>query len=143
MKLFKIQTKPEFVKDKAANRISQSILKIQSGFSDYLFSITKKWDHKSQWVFLILVSLILGGMSLLAIVVPFQLTKNQTYFLPDEMTFSKTIPAHPERYTITEKEFQKIQEYKSEHPNLQAENPPLFDSLNLVEQIYYSQKPIK
>lgn len=143
MKLFKTHTQTEVAKYKAANRIAKGILKIQSGFSDYLFSITKSWDQRNQWVFLILVSLTLGGMSILAIIVPYQLTKNQTYFLPDEMTFSKRIPAHPEKYTITEKEFQSIQEYKSLHPNLQTENPPLFDSLNLVEQIYYSQKPIK
>ena len=143
MKLFKTHTQPEVVKDKAANRIAHGILKLQSGFSDYMFSMTKSWDQKSQWVFLIMVSLILGGMSILAIVVPYQLTKNQTYFLPDEITPSKTIPAQSERYTITEKEFLMIQEYKSAHPNLHAENPPLFDSLNLVEQIYYSQKTIK
>ena len=143
MKFFKTHTQPEVVKDKAANRIAQGILKIQSGFSDYMFSMTKNWNQKNQWVFLLLVSLVLGGMSILAIVVPYQLTKNQTYFLPDEMTPSKRIPAHQEKYTITEKEFQMIQEYKSTHPNLQAENPPLFDSLNLVEQIYYSQKTIK
>ena len=143
MKLFKKHTPPEVIKDKVANRIAHGILRVQSGFANYLFSITKRWNQRNQWAFLILVILILGGLSILAIVVPYQLTKNQTYIFPIPFTPSKTIPLHQDEYTITENEFEKILEYKSAHPNLQVENPPLFDSLNLVEQIYYSQKTIK
>ncbi len=143
MKLFKNQTPPEVEKDKVANRIAHGILNVQTSFANYLFSNTKKWNQRNQWAFLILVSLILGGLSILAIVVPYQLSKNQTYIFPIPITPSKTIPVHQDEYTITENEFQKIQEYKSVHPNLRVENPPLFDSLNLVEQIYYSQKNIQ
>ena len=143
MKLFKKHTQPEVVKDKVANRMAHCILNVQSGFANYLCSITKRWNQKNQWAFLILVSLILGGLSILAIVIPYQLTKDQAYILPIQITPPKTLPKYQDEYTITENEFQKIQEYKSIHPNLQTENPPLFDSLKLVEQIYYSQKIIK
>lgn len=143
MKLYKKQTAPIVVNEKVANRIANGILKMQTGFANYLCSITKKWDQRNQWTFLILVSLIFGGLSILAIVIPYQLTKDQSYIFPISITPSKTTPVHQDEYTITENEFQKIQKYKTVHPNLQVDNPPLFDSLNLVEQIYYSQKTIK
>ena len=141
MKLFKKHAQPEVVKDKVANRMAHCILNVQSGFANYLCSITKRWNQKNQWAFLILVSLILGGLSILAIVIPYQLAKDQVYIFPIPITPSKTIPIHQDELTITENEFQKVQKYKSVHPNLRVENPPLFDSLNLVEQIYYAQKP--
>lgn len=143
MKLFKKHTQAEVVKDKAANRIAYCILKTQNGFANYLSSNTKKWNQKKQWAFLISVSLIFGGLSVLAIVVPYQLTKDQAYTVPTAITPSQTNLRHQEGYSITENEFKKIQEFKIVHPNLQVENPLLFDSLNFVEQIYNSQKTIQ
>jgi hypothetical protein len=41
---------------------------------------------------------------------------------------------------ITEQEFEQVQKFKRQHPNLLKERPGLFDSLTLIEQSYYSQK---
>ena len=143
MKLFNKHIEQVVLKDKAAGRIANAILKMQNGFANYLFAITKRWNQAHQWIFLILVCLILGGLSILAIVVPLQLNKNEKSIMPVTITLPQSIPFQKQEYIITETEIQKIQEYKSIHPNLQTENPPLFDSLKLVEQIYYSQKIIK
>ena len=134
---------PEVIKDKVANRIANCILNVQISFSNFLGSITGKWNQRNQWAFLILVSLIFGGLSVLAIVTPFQLIKDQANILPIHITPPKTIPGYKNEYKITGNEFQKVQEYKSNHPNLQVENSPLFDSLKLIEQIYHAQKIIK
>ena len=140
MKLFNKHIEQEVLKDKAAGRIANAILKMQNGFANHLFAISKKWNQSQQWLFLILVCLILGGLSVLAIVVPMQLNRNEKSIMPVTIILPQSIPFQNDQYNITDTEFQKIQEYKRNHPGLKDENPPLFDSLTLVEQIYYSQK---
>ena len=140
MKPFNKHIEQEVLKNKAAGRIANAILKMQNGFANHLSAITKKWNQTHQWLFLILVCLILGGLSFLAIVVPIQLNKNEKSIMPETIILPQSIPFQKEEYIITDTEFQKIQEYKRNHPELKDENPPLFDSLTLVEQIYYTQK---
>ena len=55
---------------------------------------------------------------------------------------SKTQTFIPQQkgFLITKEELQKVQEYKLAHPNLGKEIPGFYDSLNLIEQSYYSQQ---
>lgn len=140
MKRVKKNIQQENIKDKAANRIANGILKAQTGFAKYLLSVTKKWNQKHQWIFLYVVCLIFGGLSIMAIVIPFKINQNNSYVLPKFISVPKNIQLQNDEFRITENEFQKVHEYKLNHPGLQNERPALFDSLNLVEQIYYSQK---
>ena len=38
------------------------------------------------------------------------------------------------------KEFEQVREYKVKHPNLSKTRPGLYDSLSLIEEIYYSHQ---
>lgn len=60
--------------------------------------------------------------------------------MPKSISIPKTIQPNINPYLITEKEFQQVETYKQQHPNLFEERPGLFDSLTLIEQSYYSQK---
>ena len=140
MKLFSKNISNSPITDKAANGIANGILKSQNGFARYMFSVTKNWKQKQQWIFLYLVCLFFGGLSIVAIVNPFKTKEQDKAIIPKFIFMPKSIHQLNNEFVITENEFQQVQEYKRKYPNLQKERPGLFDSLSLIEQVYYSQK---
>ena len=140
MKIMNRQINKEALTDKAANGIAKGILKTQSGFEKYMRSLSKNWKGKQQWIFLYFVCLIFGGLSIVAIVHPFRVKDTNSSLIPKSIAVPKSIHQQRNGFAITENEFQQVQEYKAKHPNLQQEQPGLFDSLSLIEEVYYSQK---
>jgi hypothetical protein len=140
MKLFKKNIKQGNIPDKAATGIANGILKSQRWFASNLEGVTKKWKQKQQWFFLLGVCILFGGLSITAIVNSFRQPANSKAIIPKAIGIPKTIQNNTNAYLITEKEFQQVQTYKQQHPDLIKERPGLFDSLTLIEQSYYSQK---
>jgi hypothetical protein len=72
MKLFKRNTiqKKSVVSDKAAGWIANGILKLQNKFANVLGKMSASWKTKQQLIFLYLISIMLGGLSLMAIIKP-------------------------------------------------------------------------
>jgi hypothetical protein len=140
MKLFKKNKSQLNIQDNAANGIANGILKTQNLFALNLERVTKNWKRKQQWIFLYLVCIAFGGMSIVAIVNSFKAPDKRKSINPKQISTPKNIYRRDKAFLITENEFQKVQEYKQTHPNLIKESPGLFDSLTLIEQVYYSQK---
>lgn len=140
MKTMNRQINKEALTDKAANGIAKGILKTQSGFQKYMRSLSKNWKGKQQWIFLYSVCLVFGGLSIVAIVNPFRVKDTNSSLIPKSIAVPKSIHQQRNGFAITENEFKQVQEYKAKHPNLQQERPGLFDSLSLIEDVYYSQK---
>ena len=140
MKLFKRNKSQLNIQDKAATGIANGILKTQNWFAINLQQVTKSWKQKQQWIFLYLVCLVFGGLSIVAIVNSFKASDKEKSIIPKPISTPKNIYRGDKEFLITENEFQKVQEYKQSHPNLIKERPGLFDSLTLIEQVYYSQK---
>ncbi|MDN3654130.1 hypothetical protein QWZ08_00745 [Ferruginibacter paludis] len=140
MKFLNKQINRETVTDKAASGIAKGILKTQSGFEKYMLSLSKNWKGKQQWIFLYLVCLIFGGLSIIAIVNPFRVKDTNSSVIPKSIAVPKNIQQQYKSFAITENELKQVQEYKAKHPSLQQERPGLFDSLSMIEEVYYSQK---
>ncbi|MBN8718363.1 MAG: hypothetical protein J0H85_02900 [Sediminibacterium magnilacihabitans] len=140
MKLFKSGTIKGELANKAAIKIANCIIKFQNGFAKCMFSFTRNWKQKQQWLFLYMVCFVFGGLSIIAILNPFKTKEQDKAIIPKSISVPKSIQKQNGQFVITENEFQQVQEYKRKFPNLQKEKPGLFDSLNLVEQMYYSQK---
>lgn len=140
MKTMNRQINKEALTDKAANGITKGILKTQIGFEKLMRSLSKNWKGKQQWIFLYLVCLVFGGLSIVAIVNPFRVKDTNSSLIPKSIAVPKSIHQQRNGFAITENEFKQVQEYKAKHPNLQQERPGLFDSLSLIEDVYYSQK---
>jgi hypothetical protein len=140
MKLFMKNINQTNIPDKAATGIANGILKSQRWFAIYLEGLTKKWKQKQQWIFLSGVCILFGGLSIAALVNSFSQPANSKAIIPKAISIPKTIQNNTNAYLITEKEFQQVQTYKQQHPDLIKERPGLFDSLTLIEQSYYSQK---
>ena len=128
------------VSDKAAIGIANTILKSQRWFGTSLHDLTKKWKQKQQWIFLYSVCLVFGGMSMIGILKTFKTPETSKIIIPKSISIPKNIYKEDKAFIITKKEFQQVQEYKNTHPNLLKERPGLFDSLSLIEQVYYSQQ---
>ena len=140
MKTMNRHINKEALTDKAAGGIAKGILKSQNGFAKYMQSLSKNWKGKQQWIFLYFVCLIFGGLSIVAIVHPFRVKDTNSSLIPKSIAVPKSIHRQRNGFAITESEFQQVQEYKAKHPTLQKERPGLFDSLSLIEEVYYSQK---
>ncbi len=140
MKLFKKNISQTNLPDKAATGIANGILKSQRRFAKNLEGLTIKWKQKQQWLFLSGVCILFGGLSIAAIVNSFRQQNNSNVITPKAISIPKTIQNNTNPYLISEKEFQQVQAYKQQHPNLIKERPGLFDSLTLIEQSYFSQK---
>lgn len=140
MNLFKKNIGGNELTDKASNGIAKGILKLQNSFAKSMYSVTKKWKQKQQWLFLYLFCFLFGGLSVLVIVKSFKSREADIAIIPKSISIPKNIHKQSNVFVITENEFQKVQEYEHQYPNLQKERPGLFDSLSMVEQIYYSQK---
>jgi hypothetical protein len=140
MKLFKKNITNSAMSDRAANGIASGILKSQNGFARYMHSITKSWKQRQQWIFLYIICLVFGGLSIVATVNSFKTKEQNGVIMPKSISVPKNIHQQNNEFAITEHEFQQVEEYKGKYPNLQKERPGLFDSLSLIEQVYYSQK---
>lgn len=140
MKLFKRNKNQLNIQDKAATGIANGILKTQNWFAINLQQVTKNWKQKQQWIFLYMVCLVFGGLSIVATVNSLKTSDKSKSIIPKAISIPKNIFRSDKAFLITENEFQKVQEYKQTHPNLIKERPGLFDSLTLIEQVYYSQK---
>ena len=142
MKLFKRNKSQLNMQDKAATGIANCILKTQNWFamSLCLQEVTKNWKQRQQRIFLYLVCIAFGGMSIVAIVHSFKISDKAKSVITKSIIIQGNTYKKDKAFLITENEFQKVQEYKLKHPNLIKERPGLFDSLTLIEQVYYSQK---
>lgn len=140
MKLFKKNRSESPIQSKAVTAIANGILNSQNWFANRLEGLTKKWKQKQQWVFLLGVCFLFGGLSIAAVVNSFKQSVNSKAIMPKSISIPRTIHNNTDPYLITEKEFQQAQNFKQQHPNLIKERPGLFDSLTLIEQSYYSQK---
>ena len=140
MKMFDKNINQEIIKDIAAKGIANGILRSQNIFSKYMGVITQKWKPKEQWIFLCVVCLFFGGLSITAIIIPFKTKGGIKLTIPKSITGVSNIHQQVRLFTITENEFRLVKEYKNKYPNLEKERPGLFDSLSLIEQVYYSQK---
>jgi len=140
MKMLSRQINKDSISDKAASGIAKGILKSQSGFAKYMQSFTKSWKKKQQCIFLYLVCLCFGGLSIVAIVNPFKTSNTDSAIMPKSIISTKNIHTQNKGFAITAYEFQQVQEFKMKYPNLVKERPELFDSLSLIEELYYLQK---
>ncbi len=136
----------------AAGKIAKGILSIQKRFADTMSATTKKWKTKQQWIFLYLVCLILGGLSVVAVIKPFK-EKASTFLKPASIHIPKLLKPDEDKIIITDNEITKLHLFKQRLDSLSKtkdgkikveqfvkRRPGLFDSLKMVEQMYYSQK---
>jgi len=140
VKLFLKHTGKEPWIDKAATGIAGSIIRIQKGFSRNMNQLTKRWKLQQQRVFLLLVCLFFGGLSFFLIINSFNKTEVEKSIIPKSISTPRNMNLNENSILITQNEFQQVQQFKRLHPNLQNERAGLFDTLSLLEQIYYSQK---
>jgi len=157
MKLFNRNTiqANSVLSDKAAGWIAKGILKTQKKFAHVLGKISSSWKRKQQWVFLYMICLVFGGLSVVSIISPFNKKANNILNKPSAIKIPKNIHSNGQGngVRITNKEIRQVEVFKqkldslSKIPNgktklnkLLSDRPGLMDSLELVEQLYYSQK---
>ena len=134
------------IADKAAGRIAKGILKIQSRFASTLSKLSASWKTRQQWIFLYMVCLVFGGLSVVAVIQPFNKKASNVLSKPSAIRTPRMLPdENRNSVTITEDEFRKVHAFKESldsvtKKKLLARHPGLMDSLEMVEQLYYSQK---
>ncbi|HNU47254.1 MAG TPA: hypothetical protein PKM40_00385 [Bacteroidia bacterium] len=160
MWLFKKRKKKESengVSDKVAGKIAGFGIAIQTRFATTMNKLFEKMNHKRLKIWLALFCIICGGYSIYllsnAIISP---TANQQSIKIDPVK----IPRHYDNTgdgilssdnVVDEETFQKIQAFKSymdslkfagnkEYDSILTARPYLMDTLQMLEQIYYSQK---
>jgi hypothetical protein len=157
MKLFRksISETKSVLNDKAAGWIANGILKTQEKFANVLDKISNSWKPKQQWIFLYLVCLVFGGLSILGITKPFNkktqniLSKPSAIKTPINIHSNYDLPS----VIITDNEISQVHAFKHSLDSLSAtaegklkvnkllnQRPGLLDSLEMVEQLYYLQK---
>lgn len=153
MKLSKKNIGPG-VSDRAAGWIANRILMIQNRFADGLSKLSASWKTKQQWIFLYMVCLVFGGLSVVAIVKSFNKKPSNILSKPAAIKTPRMIPdENRNSVMITNNEIRQVhafkhsldslsktEEGKIKIKNLLAHRPGLMDSLEMVEQLYYSQK---
>ena len=156
MKLFrrnKSQTNSPLT-DKAAGWIANGILKVQNKFANVLGKISASWKTKQQLIFFSMIWIVLGGLSVVAIVKPFDKKSANIISRPAAIKTPRMIPdENRNSIIITDNEITQVHlfkhsldsisktgEGKIKVKNLLAQRPGLMDSLEMVEQLYYSQK---
>ncbi len=140
------------IPDAAAGKIARAILSIQKKFADVMAKVSSTWKTKQQWIFLYLVCLVLGGLSVVAIIQPFR-NKNNILPKPSSIHLPKLLQPDKEKVIITDNEITRVHAFKQRLDSLSKtkegkikvdkffnQRPGLFDSLEKVEQLYYSQK---
>ena len=130
--------------DKAAARIANFILTIQKKFADVMGKKARLWKTKQKWIFLYLVCLVFGGLSAVAIVKPFNNKSQNILSKPAAIKTPRMLPTENSA-RITEDEIKSVHAFKASldsiaKKKLLEQRPGLMDSLEMVEQLYYSQK---
>lgn len=156
MKLFKNYNRNtnHAVSDKAAGWIAGGILKTQKRFADTLGAISARWKTKQQWVFLCMLCLVFGGLSVVALVKAFN-NKTQSISKPAAIEKPRSILKRESKneVLITDNEIGEVHSFKRlldslsktaegkiKVKRLLSRRPGLMDSIEMVEQLYYSQK---
>ena len=140
MKSFFKHTGKETWINKAATGIAGCIIRIQKGFSRIMNQLTKRWKLQQQRIFLLLICVVFGGLSLFLMINSFNKKGVDKIIIPKSISTPRNMNKKENSILITQNEFQQVQQFKRLNPNLQIERPDLFDTLSLLEQIYYSQK---
>lgn len=140
MRRFKLKSDKTTRFDNAAKSIATVILEIQSRFADILKRMTKKWRQKHQWIFLYSVCVVLGTLSILAIIQPFKTSEAARIIIIKSIVVPKSLYKENREFLITKKELQQAREHKASHHDLMKTRPGLYDSLSLIEESYYSQQ---
>lgn len=127
--------------DKAACWIANGILNLQKKFAVFFGQVSNSWRAKQKWIFLYMVCLVFGGLSIFSVIESF---KTKSVARVSAIKVPRNI--HKEiSIKITDDEYKKVQQFKKSLDSvslkrLMEERPGLLDSLKLVEQMYYSQK---
>ena len=128
------------ISEKLAVCIAGVIIKVQYWFAKNLQSITKNWKQPQRLIFLYLICLIFGGMSMIIILQPFSSSGVSKRLQINFIQKNNNYKPPQKGFLITKEELLKVQQYQLVHPNLDKEMPGLYDSLQLIEQAYYSQQ---
>lgn len=142
------------VSDKAAGWIANAILNTQKKFAVSLEKISASWKPKQQWIFLYLVCLVFGGLSFISIIKPFNKKTGNILSKPSAIKTPRMIPDDEQHaVSITDNEIRQVHLFKHSLDSLSKtadgkikvdrlmkRRPGLMDSLEMVEQLYYSQK---
>ncbi len=162
MWLFKNQKKEEekeinpSISDKVAGNIASAGIRLQRKFADGMNKIFKNMNNRNLKAFLILFCLCAGGYSIyLAASAILGSEKTQNNLKIDQVDvpkhFDKTgYEVMPEAY-VEEETFYKMQEFKKymdslkqnknkQYDSIMHARPGLMDSVQVLEEIYYSQK---
>ena len=140
MKFFRTDNIQEKISEKAAASIGNGIFRLQDWFTSKMQGLTKKWEQRHRWLFLYLLCLVFGGLSIAVIIAAFQTNGICKAMIPAPIRATKITQWQSKGFLITKKELQLVQRYKAAHPALVKEMPVLYDSLSLIEQMYYSQQ---
>jgi hypothetical protein len=132
--------------DKAAGWIANGILKVQNRFANVLGKMSATWKTKQQLIFIFLITIVLGGLSVMAIIKPFNKKAQNNLSKPAAIKIPMMLTdENDNQVRITYDEIKKIQVFKqsldsAKRKKLLMQRPGLMDSLEMVEQLYYSQK---
>ena len=140
MKFFRTDNIQEKISEKAGASIANGIIWSQEWFASKMQGLTKKWEQRHRWLFLYLLCLVFGGLSIAVIIAAFQTNGICKAMIPAPIRATKITQWQSKGFLITKKELQLVQRYKAAHPALVKEMPVLYDSLSLIEQMYYSQQ---
>jgi len=140
MKFFSTDNIQEKISEKAATSIANGIIRLQDWFASKMQGLTKKWEQRHRWLFLYLLCLVFGGLSIAVIIAAFQTNGICKAMIPAPIRATKITQWQSKGFLSTKKELQLVQRYKAAHPALVKEMPVLYDSLSLIEQMYYSQQ---
>jgi len=144
------------ISDKVAGKIASAGIRLQKKFSDGMNKIFKNMNNRNLKAFLILFCLCAGGYSIyLAASAITGSEKTQKSIKVDQVDvpkyFDKTgDEVIPEAY-VDEETFNKMQEFKQyidslkengskQYDSILQARPGLMDSVQVLEEIYYSQK---
>lgn len=140
MKIFKNKKKGILPGDKSAKIISGCILDVQCRFARVLQRVTRNWNTKQQGIFLICICAVSLLFSILAIVQPLVTESTSRIILLKPIVIPATLYRENKALQITETEFQQVEAFRRDHPEIMKARPGLYDSLLLVEQMYLSQQ---
>ncbi len=87
----KEKNKRELLTDKAAEHTVKLILKCQEAFSNRLYSLTGKWKKQQQRIFLFAVCVVMGSLSVVAILQPFYTKKSNSQLSLGSISMPKNI----------------------------------------------------
>lgn len=139
------------ISEAAAGRIAKIILAVQAKFARIMGKVSSRWKAKQQLIFMYLICLVLGGLSVIAIIKPFN--NKDVLHRPAEIHLPKLIPRDADKVIITDNEIEKVRGFKQRLDSLSKTKegkiklqrflkarPGFMDSIEKVDQMYYSQK---